>query len=390
MSETLIILGASARAAAFSALRAGYRPVCGDWFADDDLQAVCPVKQIERYPAELAEVAAAAPAGAWLYTGGLENYPSLVDRVSRTRPLLGVAGRALRRVRDPLLVARTLRRAGLAAPECRETSARLPTDGSWLLKGRRSSGGGEVLAWRGGQAFQAKRGWYFQQRIEGVSQAAVFVAAGGEARLAGVTEQLLAPSQNPLPLGEGDVDAFRYAGSMGPLSLSARLRERFEQIGNVLAREFDLAGLFGVDCIVAGEDVRPVEVNPRYTASVEVLEWATGMRAIAMHVAACREKTLPRAIPTPAPEAWFGKRVVYFRPAPGIDGVKITAELAAEWQQCNTNSTWPVVADLPGAGAKLAAGQPVFTLFASAADRQTLCQKLARDEAIWQARLAPK
>ena len=39
--EHLLIVGASARAAAFSALRAGLRPWCADLFGDDDLRARC-------------------------------------------------------------------------------------------------------------------------------------------------------------------------------------------------------------------------------------------------------------------------------------------------------------------------------------------------------------
>ena len=392
MSETLLILGASARAAAFSALRAGFRPVCGDLFADADLAAVCPATAIERYPAELADVASAAPAGAWLYTGGLENYPRLVDRISRSRELLGVTGEALRRVRDPFLVAEALRRAGLAAPECRADAAGLPTDGSWLVKGRRSSGGGEVKVWRGGAAFAAPRGWYFQQRIAGVSQSAVFVAAGGEAWLVGVTEQLLVAASiahDPLPKGEGETDAFRYAGSLGPLPLSEPHRLRFELIGNVLACEFGLTGLFGVDCIVEGDEIWPVEVNPRYTASVEILERATGVSAIAWHVAACREKHLPRETPAQAPGEWHGKAIVYAPAASGMTNFAVSADLAAEWQAANADSLWPRFADLPAAGAHIAAGQPAFTFFASAGDRQTLREQLAREAAAWQARLAP-
>lgn len=414
MSETLLILGASARAAAFSALRTGFRPVCGDLFADADLAAVCPVTAIERYPAELAEVASAAPAGAWLYTGGLENYPSLVDRISRPRELLGVGGDVLRRVRNPFLVAEALRRAGLFAPECRSNAADLPTDGSWLIKGRRSSGGGQVAAWRGGQILRPRSGWYFQRRIAGESQAAVFVAAAGQARLLGVTEQLLAcesSTENPLPLGDGRVraepseapphpgslpegegerDAFRYAGSLGPVPLMATQRQRFEQIGNALASEFDLAGLFGVDCIVAGDEIWPVEVNPRYTASVEILERATRVSAIAWHIAACREERLPRETPASAPPEWFGKTIVYVPMALGEKSVLVNAEWAAEWQAANADSPWPCFADLPAPGAEIAAGQPAFTLFASAGDRQMLIEKLAREAAAWQARLVPK
>ena len=41
-NEHLLLFGASVRAAAFSALRAGLRPWCADLFGDADLQARCP------------------------------------------------------------------------------------------------------------------------------------------------------------------------------------------------------------------------------------------------------------------------------------------------------------------------------------------------------------
>ena len=52
-ARQLILIGASVRAAAFSALRAGLRPWCADLFGDLDLRQRCPsvVVPAERYPA---------------------------------------------------------------------------------------------------------------------------------------------------------------------------------------------------------------------------------------------------------------------------------------------------------------------------------------------------
>ena len=80
----------------------------------------------------------------------------------------------------------------------------------------------------------------------------------------------------------------RYAGSLGPLPLDPRRHASLTRIGEVLAREFDLRGLFGVDFIDDGAEPWPIEVNPRYTASIEVLERALSFSAVGWHVAACR------------------------------------------------------------------------------------------------------
>src|SRR6516225_6871027 len=103
----LLIAGASARAAAFSALRAGLRPACADLFADADLRACCPVRRVEPrdYPREFLDLPELADPGPWLYTGGLENRPELIEQIAhRRQPLWGNPAPLLRLARDPFAV----------------------------------------------------------------------------------------------------------------------------------------------------------------------------------------------------------------------------------------------------------------------------------------------
>src|SRR6202158_3755437 len=76
----LILFGASTRAAAFSALRAGLRPWCADLFADADLAACFSVQLVSAndYPGRFLNISDEAPAGPWLYTGSLENHAGVV------------------------------------------------------------------------------------------------------------------------------------------------------------------------------------------------------------------------------------------------------------------------------------------------------------------------
>ena len=328
------------------------------------------------YPGGLERVASDAPPAAWMYTGGLENYPQFVERVARSRPLLGVGPAELRRVRDPQLVVAALQAAGLPFPACRSSSAGLPADGSWLAKGRRSSGGGQVFAWRGQRRFLSRcDAWYFQQRVDGQACAALFVAACGRAVLLGVTEQLLVGPQTDRP--------YSYAGSIGPLRLTPELTDRFERLGNVLAAEFQLTGLFGVDAVLAAGEPWPVEINPRYPASAEIVERATGASAVALHVAACREATLPSCTPTMLSDGWHGKQILYAR-----RNTIVSEEIARQWLELNRATPWPEAADVPAAGAEIGAGQPVITFFAQAEDRTSLRQVLSEREEFSQRRLA--
>src|SRR5262245_15571854 len=100
MNRSLIIVGASVRAAAQSALRAGFKPWLADMFADADLAASGPVQRIEPYPSALTDIFRAAPDAPWIYTGALENYPELIEQLASLRPLWGNAAQALRQVRD--------------------------------------------------------------------------------------------------------------------------------------------------------------------------------------------------------------------------------------------------------------------------------------------------
>src|SRR5260370_26812283 len=117
MRVDLLLFGASTRAAAFSALRAGLRPCCHDLFADADLQARCAVTRLRgKYPHDFLDRIDSAVAGPWAYTGGLENWPALVHRMARRRTLWGNDKDALRRARDPGMWSACARAAGLPVP----------------------------------------------------------------------------------------------------------------------------------------------------------------------------------------------------------------------------------------------------------------------------------
>jgi predicted ATP-grasp superfamily ATP-dependent carboligase len=343
----LTILGASTRAAAFSAARSGFTPYSLDAFADCDLAALCPAVRIVRYPQGFLRPLAGAPPGPWMYTGGLENHPRLVRRLARLRPLWGNPAQVLAAVRDPWRLAATLGEAQLAYPELARTAA----GGEWLVKPLRSGAGLGVRRAAGGD-FDPPRSAVLQRYIEGQSCSAVYVAAGGQAALLGATRQLVGRDFG-LPR------EFLYAGSIGPLVLRADEQATLRRLGDVLAGRFALVGLFGVDFIRTAQELWTVEVNPRYTASIEVLERATGLRLVALHAAACQHGLLPGVPLSAAPRTIAGKVIVYAQ----RDCV-IGAQMPWSSRQ---EGAWPAFADLPPAGQQIAAGHPVVTVLAEGA-----------------------
>jgi predicted ATP-grasp superfamily ATP-dependent carboligase len=353
-----------------SAIRAGLSPLAADLFADVDLQRICPAQRVDHYPEALPQVLASSAADYWIYTGAIENHPKLVAQMEKLRPLLGNGPAVICAVCDPLQLHSALRSAGIDSPDVTLDPSRLPRDGSWLRKPRRSAGGTGIEPLVSNTLDKPSRGVYFQQRITGQPCSAIFVSADSAAVLLGVTEQIIGAAWT-------GADGFRYCGSIGPLLLSSPASALWNQIGNCLAERFGLVGLWGVDAIISGDAVYPIEVNPRYTASVEVLERALGIKALRYHLQTFLTGELPRPI-IPQPSACIGKAIVY---APAL--FRITSELA-DWldkidsslQQ--TQQFWPNLADIPARGTIISAGWPIATVFAESANRQQCKSVLQR------------
>ncbi len=374
MGRRLIVLGASSRAAAHSAARAGYKPYAIDLFADRDLAALCPVVRIERYPSGFLRALAAAPSAPWIYTGGLENYPRLVARMAELRPLWGNSAHTLRAVRDPWRVYHVLRDEGLACPDL--WSAGSQAGGKWLFKPQRGSAGLGVRFATDEEFGRDPKGVVLQEFIEGESCSATFVAASGRAVLLGATRQIVGRDWGLTP-------EFLYVGSLGPLPLTALESAKLTRLGDVLAQRFGLVGLVGVDVVRTADDIWPVEVNPRYTASVEVLERFSGRCLVGYHAAACTRGELPSSSPAPSGPC-AGKAIVYARRA-GVWGRESWAGISFSIAEdsCPPKTPdpfdveWPNIADLPHEGQRFETGQPMATVFATGHDLATVQQRLS-------------
>ena len=354
MPDNLLIVGFSARAAAASAVRAGFSPLALDFFADQDLQTVGAARGVDCYPDDLVSAARDMPAAPFLYTGALENHPEVVNQIQRTRLLLGNGPAVIQQVRDPVRLANVCSDAGSPMPPMTRDSANVPLDGNWLRKRERSSGGGSVQVWYGGRR-EGHRGDYFQQRLEGLSCSAVFVAVSGTAILLGTTEQLVGA-------GWAGARRFNYSGSIGPLNLNSTIRAAWQQIGGALADEFNLQGLFNVDAILQGDRLSPLEVNPRYSASIEVLERALGIAAVTLHVEACQGQRFSSTFDVP-PQRICGKAVCYAQ-----RDVTIDARFPRFVLQQNRALDWPTIADIPRVGTFIRRGRPLCTVLAEGPD----------------------
>ena len=360
---SVLLAGVSTRALAESAARVGYRVVAIDAFGDADLRAVADVIPLhrdgERPYGPMAAARAAASVGTELvaYTSNFENHPTAVALLARGRRLIGNPPEVLERVRNPILLARSLAARGFAVPVTRASAPPGPRDARrWVLKPRRSGGGHGTVEWNGSGS--VSRGAYLQERISGPAGSIVFSANGNDVVVLGLTRQLVG-------LRAFGAHGFRYCGSLLASSGANLFVHEPDLLGRAtaLARAitaiFGLRGLNGIDFIARDGVPLPIEVNPRYSASMELVERAAGVSLFALHWAGCAGHLGHPPRPT---RDVFGKAVVFARHDVVVDDLR----------------RWDVeLADVPRPGERIAAGRPICTVFARGRDGEACTAALS-------------
>jgi predicted ATP-grasp superfamily ATP-dependent carboligase len=202
--------------------------------------------------------------------------------------------------------------------------------------------------------------------MSGTPGSVVFVSARGRAVPLGISRQII---------GEASFGAtgFRYCGSiLTPSSdpgseFDCRLADEASALAAAVSEEFGLAGVAGIDFVI--NDGRPcvLEVNPRWCASMELVERVHGVSVFAAHAAACRSGALPSFDLARARDGSraYGKAIVFARQ-------DLVAGDTRPWLED------PSVRDVPRPGDRICRGQPVCTVFADAPDEHACHAALVR------------
>jgi len=365
----VLLAGVSTRDIAESAVRAGYEVVAVDGFGDLDLQASATEVHVVRVDGRFSARAAAAAARdvsceAVVYEASFENHPGAVRALAAHRELWGNPPGVLARARDPRRLARVVAGAGLRGPRVRLTRPAPGTRSGWLVKPLRSGGGDGIAVWRRGAP--VPRGSYLQERVAGVAGSIVFAADGRRAVPLGLSRILGGESTF-------GADGFRYCGSIlgsagdPQFPADARLLERATLLAQEVTRAFGLVGMNGVDFIARRGVPYAIEVNPRYTAAMELVERAYGLSLFDVHAQACKG-ALPAfdlaAARHRTPDA-VGKAIVYARRPSALGDTR----------------SWlldPDVRDISPPGTRFARREPICTIFARGRDAAACFGALAR------------
>lgn len=364
-----LLVGVSTRAIAESALQAGHRIVTVDYFGDRDQKQRVENHSLLRdlelsFSAQgLREASRRVKFEAVVYASNLENHPRIVEELARGRVLLGNEPSVLREVRDWRTLRKFCRRAEIPYPTTLLAGEEEQADPTvrWLRKPARSGGGRGVRLWDG-KPLDASR--ILQAEVVGRSASAAFVADGRESVVIGLTEQLIGCTE----LG---ASGFAWCGNILPLELDPQvavsLLDRVETMVARLARRFGLRGVNGLDLVIGNGpegSLCPflVEVNPRYTASMELIERAYGLNVFSLHMEAMVGRLPDFSLRARPQGVFLSKGIVYARQTvivPETDG----------WTAQDRR-------DVPFPGDRIEAGHPICTVFARGPGREECLRNL--------------
>ncbi|MDV6032188.1 MAG: ATP-grasp domain-containing protein [Phycisphaera sp. RhM] len=258
----IVLVGASVRAAAESARIAGFSPIAVDhygdretvaaaqrWYRLDDFLDSGDSRPLDRIVPERAPIA---------IVGGLERGYGWIGPTRRS--FRGVSPEQFLSCDRPEFLRDLAGRAAVRFPETRCAGA---APRGWLVKRRGSSGGLGVSYSEG--AGDIPEHSILQRPVRGRVCGASFFGLGDRAMLLGVC-RLLKKRIGPYP--------FVFAGALGPIPLNVTLVHALGRLGDAFCCLTPLVGPFNIDVVLHHDTVTLLEVNPRWSASMELVERA--------------------------------------------------------------------------------------------------------------------
>jgi predicted ATP-grasp superfamily ATP-dependent carboligase len=376
--RSLILCGASVRSLAQSAIAAGLRPLCVDFFEDADLthmlgggrgRFVGRIRTFAELPDVVRKIRSNIPL---LWAGGLENHTAVLRTVMAHRPVIGPDPEIVDLLRQSRNSAGWLSQSGLNVPRLASPD-NANADCLWLRKPNSGSGG---LGIRPLQRMSAPSDRvrkkttseeYLQEYIDGVPMSAVFCSDHKSLCLLGTSIQLVGwPS-----LGASD---FLFCGNVGPISPGEDVTRQLIRAAESLVHHTGLIGIFGVDFVLRQGEVWFIEVNPRPTASHMLYENPASHNReerslVTRHLAAfgwrSAESTAPRrqqARSAGENEVRVQARLILW----ANQDVQFTDSLCP-----SSHAAW-TFADIPQPGSTVPAGAPLCSVHVTAASPDEL------------------
>ncbi len=389
--KTIAIVGFSARAASQIAKKAGFDVVAVDVCADRDLICDCRSHfhlDDSEWPDALNALYPSAPL---LLTGGMEHRTHLLERCRAASNRCGPTAHQLDCMRSLDNWAKWANSCDIGWPiTCRTWQEVIRYEKplrqlNWLMKPFKSAGGIGTTELFSTNVFaddftKEQSVFYFQKRLPGETIGVTFLSSEFGSTLVGATAAWIPDSKLP---GMNYV----YPGSYGPVSLSDKQLAKLQLFARTTGNESGLLGLWQADFLLYEGELTLLEINPRWSASMDILEVCLNAGLVEMHHACINMKMSPAIFckysndciheAKSAVTLMLGKLVVYAN-----DPLIVTQSQSDEWWSkrwgCDLVSLLKgsQFADIPSAGTKIAKGHPILTVLTSGCSSESILSEL--------------
>jgi predicted ATP-grasp superfamily ATP-dependent carboligase len=366
--KKILLAGFTTRSLAESAHRCGANFLAIDYFGDLDQKLLAANYSLLREgnqdftPEGLLAASTRFDFTGVVYTGNLENYPAVVRELAQNHRVLGNSWEVLEQIRDWQQVCRFLCREGIKTLDITFFPPEASPEKQWLVKPVKSGGGINIRFWSGEE--ELGKGYYLQEYRPGISFSVSFLANGAESVVIGLCEQLVGCRELG---GEG----FVYCGNILPFFLAdgrQKMEEILRQVRGIvslLTKEYSLKGLNCLDFVFHGGEICLLEVNPRYSASMELIEEACGLNLFSWHLRAVQGELPDFSLESTWGQIdFFGKAILYA-------GRTVTMGDTGKWLGTG-------IKDIPFPREVIKKGQPVCTIFSTGKTRNQCWQGLIR------------
>ncbi|MBI3580949.1 MAG: ATP-grasp domain-containing protein [Nitrospinae bacterium] len=329
--KRVCFVGAHVRPWMENAARHGYQVTAVDGFNDWDARFFGSLVEPEapaRDASLLARFSGLPKEVPVIFCSPVESFPDFVEKASETRRVFNSPPPAVLKSRDFGFL-RKFAGDGISAPEF-EADADGRARQGWIIKQAKSAGGAGVRKDDG----VLREGEYRQKFVEGGSVGAIFFSSGSGTKFCGVAAHI----------NEG----YRFAGCVYPAEADPEALGAVARFGQRFAEAVELVGWWGADFILGEGAPNLLEVNPRFTAGMELMARAHGIDLAGTQAAAfsgdkCHFDMGPNL-------GYHGRRVVYA-------GKNTVFKNPGKWFKAGMR-------DVPPDGAALAKGAPVLSIYA--------------------------
>ena len=398
-SPKIAIVGFSARAAVQCAKRQGFNVIAVDLCSDRDLLNDCQKHYQLNDPNWPLALSAIHPNVPILFTGGMENRIELVEQCQTNGLVSTPNASSLRAMRSLDNWAAWAVSCNLGWPatlrtidEIRSCDELFPGR-KWLAKPFRSAGGIGITEWirHGGDdpaSFIDPAKGFLQERLPGESIGVTFLSSNVGSAVVGATASWKSGSwKSEASCVDGPI--YAYQGSYGPISLSSELLAKLQRFATLVKAESGLLGLWQADFLLHDNELTLLEINPRWSASMDLLDVCIGIPLVQIHHACVCDRIdeerfwhvssqcLDQAKNTR--NTMLGKLIIY-SPKPFVVTSKQSDRLWTQRWSCGMNFAARrfQFADIPNAGTSVSHGDPLLTVMASGCSQEALMIELQR------------